>query len=267
MQKRLSERSTSGFPLSIGTSLALETIFDPVSPVYDESRSVTKVEDLRTYTLLAFNVSTLMRNLLTSLSYAEILAIGKKEIYETLLEEIEFLTNFCSSNGVEMKWYLHKYSYVKNVYESQGKLRKITTDRQHFFNDMTNYCLNQLAKQDDVVEFSKNISFDKSDKCLIFTHIPFDLLSYTNFIRLDLLESHTGVIKTRKDWWTKYYELPGEDMSFLPLMEYFLSVFGDNVMFKPDTIENRKKLINSLKRTEIHPLSSEMTLGFMKLLG
>lgn len=263
MNEHIVNRPFSGFPVSIATGLALETLFTPIQAVVDETRVVENLADLSTYNLYIFNTSTLLRNLVNSLPGKELFLIAKKDIYDALLEEIEFLTNFFASNNLDVKFYTHTYKYVKDNYPD--KLRKTTTDKQLYIDSINSYCLDRLRKQDDVTVFHKNISFQKEDRALLFTHVPFDLISYPNFSKLDLLESHTGKIKSRKDWWSKYYPLPGDrDMSFLPFMEYLLTVFGDHVMFTPAPLKERVELFESMKKKGVNPLTTELALSFYR---
>ena len=264
VHEAITNRPMSGFPVSVATGLSLESLFTPIQPVIDETRQVENLPDLSIYNLYIFNTSTLLRNLINSLPAKELLLISKKEIYDTLLEEIEFLTNFFTSNNLHVKFYTHSYKYVKDVYKD--KLRKVTTDKQLLIDSINSYCLDRLRKEDDVTLFHKNISYNKEDRALLFTHVPFDLISYSNFTKLDLLESHTGKIKSRKDWWSKYYPLPSDkDMSFLPFMEYLLSVFGDHVMFTPAPLKERIALYEAMqKKPGINPLMSELSLSFMR---
>lgn len=265
MHEILTNRPMSGFPVSIGTGLALETLFTPVQPVYDESRVTPDHPVLGTYTLYIFNLSTLLRNLVTSVPSRELHVIPKADIMEAVLEEIEFITNFFESNNLSAKFYINDYQYVKYTYGHTNSLRKSTTDHQLFVDGIYDYCLGALRKEDDVTLFSKDIKYDRTDSALLLTHVPFDLIGYNNFIRLDLLESNTGKIKPRQMWNTKYHRLPdGRDMSFLPFMEYLLVTFGDSVMFKPASIDDRYKLYDNLKKKGVHPLSSELTISFLR---
>ena len=265
MHEILANRPMSGFPVSIGTGLALETLFSPVQPVYDETRITPDHPVLGTYTVYVFNVSTLLRNLITSVPFRELVVIPKSDIMEAMLEEIEFITNFFESNSLCAKFYINNYQYVKTTYGATKSLRKSSTDHQFFIDSIYDYCLNTLKKEDDVTLFVKDIRYDRTDSALILTHVPFDLIGYANFVRLDLLESNTGKIKPRQEWNTKYHRLPdGRDMSFLPFMEYLLVTFGDNVMFKPAAIDARYALYDSFKKKGVNPLSSELTISFLR---
>ncbi len=260
----LANRTMSGFPVSIGTGLALETLFTPIKEVYDESRVFETIPDLSVYDAFIFNTGTLLRNILNSTT-ADLVSLDKKEIYDTLLEEIEFLTNFFQSNQLNIQFYVHNYAYVKSTYEPKNTLRKSSTTKQMLTDGILTYCLNQLKNEDDVTLFTKDIHYGKEVGGLIFTHVPFDLLSYDKFKKLELLESHTGKVKTRKEWNTKYYPVPGKDMSFLPFMEYLLcEVFGDNIMFKPAPLPKRIEVHEVMRRKGVNPLTSEFSMSFIR---
>ena len=260
---QLSNRTMSGFPVSIGTGMALETLFTPIQAVYDESREFESIPDLSIYTKFVFNASTLLRNIINSTS-ADPATLDRKEVYTALLNEIEFLSQFFEINQLDADIYVNTHKYVKTIYESKNVLRKATTTKQVVVDSLMSYCLDRLKKEDDITEFTKDIRYGKEDSVLLFSHIPFDLLSYPNFRKLDLLESHTGKVKTRKEWNTKYFPVPGKDMSILPLMEYLLcEVFGDHVMFKPSSLQKRIDTYNALQKKGITPVTSEFSLSFI----
>lgn len=253
-------RNVSGFPVSIGTSLALETLFTPIQEVIDPSRKVPDKIKLETYNLYIFNISTILRNLITSLPYKDIVDVPNYLFYETLLEEIEYLTTLFRMKELNISFYVNSYDYVKNTYKDNLRLAK--SDQQKHILSINDYCLSKISREDDVHHFTNKISYGLNTTALILTHVPWDLLSHDKFHKLDLLESHTGIVKTRKDWNTKYFKLLDYDMSFLPFYEYLLTTFGDNIMFKPDSLEKRKEVYNNLKKLRVHPLMSEVALGY-----
>lgn len=261
MNDLIESRETSGFPLSIGTGLALETLFTPIEPVVDETRVVENIPDLSVYTLYIFNVSTLLRNILSSFKSPEIVGVRNSVFLEILKEEIAFLKGFFEQNNVPIAFYINDYSYFKKAYEQ--KLRKVTTDKQLRLDDIVSYCLKSLSSDPTIKKFNKDINYGKEHTALVMTHVPADLLSYGNFAKLDLLESHTGLIKTRKDWNSKYYPMPNKDMSFLPFMEYLLVTFGDKTMFSPAPIKERENLYNAMLKKGVNPLTSELSMSFI----
>lgn len=264
MNEKLKSRAMSGFPVSIATGMALETIFDPVQSVYDDTRVVPDKIELNTYNNYIFNVSTLLRNITSSIPSGDILMIPKKDILDALLDEIAWLTEFFHAEGLTINFYTNNYAFVKSTYDKEGILRKATTDKQIAMDNITKYCLDHISKQDEVMQFSNTIHYNREDQALIFTHVPWDLLSYGKFVKLDLLESHTGVIKSRKLWNTKYHAIPEHDMSFLPFMEKLLTTFGDHVMFKPAPVKERIELWSAMKKKPgINPLTTELSFSFM----
>lgn len=253
----------SGFPVSIGTGLALETLFQPTQDVVDEEREVIKLADLSEYTLYVFNLATLLRNIINSLPSRELIRIPKKDILQTLIDEIDFINNYFDSQSIAVKFYVNSYEIAKRNYSDPKYLRVPKTDQQHLINSIYDYCLKEMKKEENVYTFNSTISFQKQDSVLLFSHVPYDLLSHGRFMKLDLLESHTGLIKTRKDWFSKYYPIPKEDMSFMPFMEYALTIFGDRVMFKPAPMKERKNLLEVMRKKNVNPLTSELSFSFL----
>ena len=62
-------------------------------------------------------------------------------------------------------------------------------------------------------------------KSLIITHYPLDLLSYPKFRQLDLLESHTGIVKSRSQWITKLSK--NSNYQNLPFNILMIQLLGD----------------------------------------
>lgn len=263
LSKRILEnRSMSGFPLSVGTGLALETLFNPIGQVIDETRTPPPKADLTAYTDFLFNVASILRNLLASVNFADLKQTNRSDVIDTFLSEIEFINNFCLTQGLNPVFYVHSYDFPRKTYPD--KLRLATSDQQKFLYDITETCLNQVRREDDVIHFTKDIYLTPDSSTLVLTHVPWDLLSYGRFRKLELLESHTGVIKSRKDWNTKYYKVPDVDMSSFPFMEYLLTTFGDNYMFKPAPLKERLELCHSLMKKKVHPLMTETTFSYLR---
>ena len=262
MKSLLDNRPMSGFPVSVATGMALETLFDPIRDVVDPSRVTPKRVNSSEYTDYIFNMSTILRNLLNSIPFKDLQRVDKKDVLEVFLDEVEFLTHFFGMNSMNVNFYVHTYDFPKKTYPD--KLRLASSDQQKHLQGLTDFCLMGVSKHDEVQHFTKDVTYGNDCSALIVTHVPWDLLSYDRFRKLDLLESHTGVVKTRKDWNTKYFKIPDKDMSFLPFMEYLLTTFGDNVMFKPGPMKDRIELYESLVKKKVHPLMSELTLSFMR---
>lgn len=261
----IADRPMSGFPVSMGTGLSLETLFTPVQEVVDTERQFTKLEDPKTYSLYMINVATIARNLLSNFNFEELFKINRKDLIEAFYHELDFIKLHFLSQSLPLIYYYNTYDSVKKIYSNKDRLRVIKTDKQFKVHDMMELCMKALKERNDVMRVDSTLPPSKKDKVLVLTHIPYDLLSYRRFHSLDLLESNSGAIKSRKLWWTKYYPVPNEDMSFMPLMEYALSILGDGVMFKPSKLKERQALLNQFRMKGVHPLSTEMSMEFMGL--
>lgn len=255
----------SGFPLSIGTGLALETLFKPTLPVIDPERLVPEALNRDRYNLFLVNINTLIRNLLNAIETDDYIRdISADKLLEILIEEYNFIKEMSAYENIRIQFYINSYHFAKQAYGSvKNKLRVPITPKQIWTAHMTDHCLAHFKKDSDVKYFTAYIKGEKDDDAVILTHTPWDLLGYKKFNSLELLESHTGIIKDRSKWNSKYYPVPGEDMSFLPFMEYLLTVFGDHVMFSPDGVKKRQDLLKQLKLKRVHPLMSEVSLNFI----
>lgn len=252
----LQDRPQSGFPVSIATGLALETIFEPTQQVFDETRIVPERADPYLYTDYLFNTSTIARNVITSVPYADLAKCSTKDVVYTFLEELDYLQTLFQMQDRQLHLYVNSYAYARQTYPD--KMRKATTQQQIHSFDLVSACMKEAKKLPNVLNFSKDISLDSKPSTLLLSHVPWDLLSYGKFKKLDLLETHTGVIKTRKDWNSKYYRIPNKDMSFLPFWEYMLVTFGDQVMFKPSPTKERVELYEAMLKKKVHPLMTEI---------
>ena len=94
------------------------------------------------------------------------------------------------------------------------------------------------------------------------SHIPYDLVSHSNFKRFDLLESHTGKLKTKYEFSGKYQPLGSESMDQLPFLEKLLMVFGDKIMVVPADIRIRRLLLEIAKNREWTPYTTEAKVNY-----
>ena len=262
MNPILQDRAKSGFPVSIGTGLALETLLEPEIEVYDDTRELPPRVKTEDYDMIAINVSTLLRNMMSSITSDDSTSVKPSDYLEALREEIQYLNDLFVFQDLEPHFYIHTYEYVKSHYPPE-KLRKATTLKQLQVEMVLNYCLSELRKEPSIHTYPYKIHINKALKCVIMTHVPWDLLSHTEFLKLDLLESHTGLLKTRKDWYSKYYKLPNRDMSMLPFNQELLGIFGDNTMIIPDAMKKRVEIYERLSEKKVNPMASQDTVKML----
>ena len=252
----LIDREMSGFPVSIGTGLALEAIFIPEIESQHE-QSPEPLSDTNKYTSYVINVDTLTRNLISSVASKDSVMISPAFYYKALLEEIDYLEGLFAGKETKLKLFINDYSYYKSSYKET--YRTATTTKQLFVESVHHHVRTHLPRDRNYIpKFSKELNLGKEEKSLLLSHLPVDLLGRSNFLELDLLESHTAKIKTRRTWNSKYYPLLKEDMSFLPFNEYLLTVFGDRSMFKPKALKDRQEVYKHMVKLGVNPLSSEL---------
>lgn len=238
MNSAISGRATSAFPLSVGTSLAVESVFTGGGSPIDPERPIPQHIKINTYNEFWFNLSTLFRNLYSAIPRQDVESVKAEDCAEALVQEVEVLLDLTkqqSNNFTKPVFYVSNYSKLPTAFR-HANLRAYGTEKRKAYkalhDKVVQKTIHQWANMENTVRiFDMSLNPERAGKALIMTHVPFDLLSFRNFDRLDLLESHTGLLKPRNLWYTKYYG--GKEMDPLPFSKYLLPVFGDKEFFHP----------------------------------
>lgn len=263
------EYQKSGFSLSIGTGISLETLFEPVLPVYDPERIVPKKYDLNKCDEVYFNVATLLRNIFSSLNESDYNTLSKSDINSLLMSEFGVISNLFENNtNGRVKPYFYVCDYSKALsgisnptFSKLVRARQAVTPKALRYETKMKVGLELAIKEyDKILKFKSEISPKHRSRGIIFTHYAWDLLFHHKFSSLVLLESHTGKTKVNREWWSKYYKVPKYDMSILPFIKQFLYIFGDNHMFSPMSILLRRQLLDLGKKCRWHPLITTHTI-------
>lgn len=257
---RLSTRTISGYPLSIATAHAFLAMFSPRTAVYDPAREIPSQVDVNKYSECWINVTTLFRNMVGAIQKEAFVKSTEKEFKDTLLSEMEVIDGLFQNEGMgvckPMYYYTTHEKLVKSLPE-QVKLREDKTDTQKAYAYKMHKTLEYLMKETEVVrKFDTNISPPGASNALIITHIPYDLVSYNRFNKLSLLESHTGKLKERNQWYTKYYAVGDSDLSHIPFMRKLLLIFGDSVLIQPSVYKLRKQIVDIATKRNWTPLTT-----------
>ena len=252
-QNPLNNRTTSGFPLSIATSHVFESIFSPQLPVHDPDRKIPTKVDITNYNFIYINISTLFRNIIGSLQKNDFVLTTPLAVADVLNSEIKIIESLLSHEGIGKctpMFYIANYkewSVIKKLEKNPNvKFRIDNTEYQKSYLFKLNQTFELLLKNttsNNVIELNSPITPNKYPKGIILTHIPYDLLSYKYFSNLDLIESHTGKLKHRGEWYTKFYQLKDISLINIPFIEMMLLIFGDNIMFKPMDLKIRKAIL------------------------
>lgn len=253
MLESIHERSTSGFPVSISTGLALESIFKPRQAVYDPERKPPVQVDISQYQEFWVNISTLFRNMVSASSREVVLNHSLEEVVSVIEQEIEVINSLFSHEGNNLCkpiYYIVDYNTVLKGLHHSIKLRADGTDAQRAISSLLTRVENTLLRRtDEIITCKPDIKPVKPMNALILTHMSYDLLSYKNFHKLDLLESNTGKLKKKHEWNSKYYPVGKADMSHLPFIKTLLMIFGDRHLIHPSIFKLRDLIVQtSLKR-------------------
>lgn len=244
----LAARTVSAFPLSIGTSLAFESLSDSGGTPYDNARIIPQHVELKAYDQLWINLSTLFRNIFGAVPSSESTRLTAEDCASVLMQEIEVINSIVdieTQGHTKAVYYVCNYQSLKSL-TSAAQLRVHNTEKQ-----ITYYKLHDKTVQTvinhrtsaglETLVFDTTLKPKKDENVLIFTHMAYDLVSYPKFRSLDLIESHTGILKKRNMWYTKLYQ--SEDLSMIPFMDKTIKFFGDSQTFKPFGIKARKAVM------------------------
>lgn len=244
----LSSREVGQYSISIATSLALEM----VTGIHPDAKSNDVT--LKNYDTLWLNTRTLFRNLRGSAQgVSGFDKITPDEYAEVLFNEIEQIVDLVESatNGrTKIMLYYSNYAKVESMHK-HAIVRKDNTDIQKAYTLLSrkvHLILFQLIKDsglpftgvDDLIENRT------PSKNLFLTNYAYDLLANNALFSVTLLESHTGAVKPKSMWHTKYLE--GRSLPMIPFNRLFLQVFGDKETFKPMNKKLRDEIVEIAKK-------------------
>lgn len=217
-------REKGQFPISIGTSLAVES----AGGVYpDRPVDPAPINDVRE---VWFNLRTLFRNLQGCLPTEIKDRVTHGHLIPALVEEMQIIESAIikiSSGTARAVFYVCDYSSLRTKFP-KAALRVPTTPKQimqHALEKATIQGVLDQGVSQDLRAFRMEIE-GQHPPSFIVTHLPVDLLSRYSFAKLLLLESHTGAIKAPAQWNTKLTN--GKELVNIPFGRFALQVFGDN---------------------------------------
>lgn len=234
------ERALGQFPLSVATSLALESACG-IHPDHE-----TRNPPLRNHAEFWINMKTLFRNLEGALEKSFAATVMPTPLAEALLQEMEQIRRIVSEYAPRCKvvFYISNYKGMEKKYP-HAQLRVDHTPKQKHAAALyvnTIETLNKINQHHGIEIFELKLEPKGTVDAMILTHVPYDLLSYSKFSNLVLVESHTGNIRQRPQWYSKYYN--GSELPMMPFREDLIQVFGDKETFRPMPNKLRKDLID-----------------------
>lgn len=260
----IQSRTMSGFPLSIGTGMAMETLFDAKQAFYDPDRQIPDRPDMSVLTQAWINLSTLFRNMVGSMSSVDAQSSSVEDYYEALKIEIEVIKSLFKESypHIKVTVYTNDYSKLQNsIKYNKVLVRRDNTPMKKEYADKLKAVTDKLTSNDEtILKFVSTLKPSIKGKTIILTHQPFDLVTSQRFgfgiESLILLESHTGVVKKITQWNSKYYPVGDRDMSHLPFFSLLLFCFGDRSLILPGPMDLRKLLLDISEKRRWTPVTT-----------
>lgn len=233
------EKETSSFPVAIGTGLALESMFEPVIEPYDPDREIPNKIELKDYKYHIWNIYTIIRNLLHSVAEKDkISLITDKNFTKELNQEIDTLVNLYNNTDLTVVVFIPDYDKVMDsfnkhkVSEFTKPMVELLAVRDYLKNYTPDGLINTITGGFNIPRMEGNI--------LLTTHLTVDLLNQHN--KITLLESNTGKVKSKYEWYTKYHPIGKRDLDTIPMVEEVLYILGDHNMVIPAPLTTRLEL-------------------------
>lgn len=248
-------RTMGKYPLSIATSIALESITGHPEPTNGKQTH----NSLGGYGEFWINVKTLFRNIAGSLQ-PNTPKPKNDEFVITVLNEIKAIRDIVQRNSqAKVIFYISNYDRLDSIYR-HVELRRDTTPKQKDYTktmqDVLQQVIRKIPKDNNYfLLFNHDLRPKTQVRTLMLSHITYDLTFADNFIYLDLLESHTGLVKSKHLWYTKYFQ--GNTLPPFPLTKYLLPVFGDRETFRPLNIKAKSDVLKLIEDCKWHALTTD----------
>ena len=236
----IADRAKGKSGLSIGTHLAMETIFPNKFELFDSEREIPKLNE-KLYDTYVINVYTVARNVLGAVEYDnEEEVVNNPEYGYSILNELHILKAIFEEEGKKLYlWYPDYTNVVRSLINGKETKDLIMYVKYYWIESVLDKLKTQLGEI--CVSSGHKLPKEITGNILLMTNIPADLCNHGN---ITLIEPHTGAIKTKSDWYTKYHKLGSQDLSNLPMNEVLLYYMGDYVMCPITPIGIRKEILS-----------------------
>lgn len=247
-------REVGLLPLSIGTSPAIQA--------FDSSTLLRPMEQVisREVTMVMINLSTLIRNYFASMTGNIAENFQAQEIYDELLGEISWIKEYIEGFKKKCVFYFQDVRHIPYLF-SKAEIKENTTEKQITEWKLHEHLLKNIVETMIDKPFPDKLSNDtrlydgeygklmevglrpprEMEVVGIVTHEPHHLLWQYRYQRLYLFESHTGAVKGPADFHTKLKTLKRDEV--FPFNGLSLSIFGDGVHIKPQSLKIRRELL------------------------
>lgn len=237
------ERVVGPLGISIGTEVMLESLFPSDGNRYDPDRKIPNILNPNDYEKHYYNIYTLARNLLGSYKSKNTreALMSNSDLMDELIDEINVIASLYDDYKCEPVLFIPIYDKIYKGLNINKDVVITDTTLQ-----LINYIIFHLKKKkyDITTEIVSNTYKLKatSHKVLITTHLSVDLLNGRILKNLLLLESHTGKLKTKKEWYNKYHKIGKLNLDVFPFTEELYYILGDNYIVRTMKLAIRREL-------------------------
>jgi len=235
VNQAIENRTVIPYGLSIGTGLALETMFE-FKERFDPDRKIPDSVKPETFKVHVFNVYTLFRNVINSIKYPnKDMLIKHKDVHTALVNDVYLIKTLYEDKKLNPILYFPNYTKLYAKYNKGKKGSPTNTYLQY------TYMRSFIAKLGfPLPVYTDTLFHATSDVTLLMSNVGLDLFNIKRVKNLKLLESHTGKIKDPTEWYTKYHPIGKRDLSAFPFNPYMLYMLGDKTLVKAMDIVTRK---------------------------
>lgn len=201
--------------LSVATAIPLETLMS--------------TENAKGYSQLYINLSTLYRNFHNSFNNNLPVLSKYVDLFVEEVLTIRSIVNDVIPGKLYPALYLTTAKSLSTTFP-KAKIKIATTNLQKNFEELEKAtivkALAKINKDEDIVKVYDLAIKGHNTSALILTHQPLDLMSYSSFRKLTLLESHTGTLKNKTEWILKLSK--NEAYRNLPFNILTIQILGDS---------------------------------------
>lgn len=258
----LLNREKGQYPVSIATSLALESLLNIHPDTKHSSPPIHRFSELW------INIRTIFRNLYGSMERLQAESLSLYDYVYGMIDDMSNIQYWSQLLEVQkpVYFYYSKYEDLEKKY-TFAKFRNANTPIQKAYFQKQNETIDTLFKEKHLLSYTDNkekgnvyvfkdfIKPSHYPSVGLLTHYAFDLCQSYSFEKLYLVESHIGHVKDKSLWYTKYYN--GNQLPPLPFRLDLLQIFGDREMFHPAPKKVRELFIEMAKKYHFTPMTSK----------
>lgn len=246
MNSILDRKLGGSYPISIGTSLALETIGRPSKPEAGHSIPDMPIP-IERYGAIAISVNTLIKNLIESIDPNH-LPKGTFDTATFILDQVDQELSVIkevvhdANRNMIVSPYVNTFSVLNSILAKYDKRRTFSGkvgDRHALY-----LFTLKVAITRDYTIWNTNVNLrliSPGFKVMVLTSFPIDIVN--NERTATILESHTGVVRMYNTFYKKLYKTGKVDMTIVPFNIITLLLFGDKYNILPDPIGVRREFL------------------------